>query len=614
MIGRIVRGLWRFITAAKNATGNLIFLAILALVVISAFTPDSITIPNSAALIINPTGNIVEQKKVIDPVAEFLSGYDNEATETLLKDILDAIDAAGGDGRIKVLILDLDKLQGAAFSKLEEIGDALDTFKQSGKPVYAFARSYSQSQYYLATHADKVYIEENSGHFLGGVFLTGLGVYPIYFKSALEKYSIDYHVYKAGLYKSAVEPYERDNMSAEAKLANMRWLNHLWDEYRQTVTSEREISPADFDQYANHYDELLDKANNNPDILAVQHNLVDDLITREEWIGMLSDIVGSHAGTYSKVGLGDYLATVRPAVSGFNPGSSKIAVITASGVIYDGEQPAGNIGSDSITKLIRQAREDNSVKALVVRLDSPGGSPSASEQIRNELDLTQKAGKPVVISMGSYAASGGYWIAATANKIFAASTTITGSIGAFATLPTFQKTAAEFGITSDGVGTTNLSGSLNLLTEMNPRIDRTIRKSVEYTYSRFINLVARGRNMTPEQVETLAEGRVWAATDALKHGLIDAIGNLDEAIDSAALLADIGSYEVIYLEKTLSAKEKLLNELLNTSLGTFHQTTSTRLIPGLNSIYAVSREMQTIIELGQKPGIYLRCLECRLSQ
>jgi protease-4 len=621
MLGRFLRGFWDLLTATKNATFNLIFLMLVIFLLVGLFSSDTVSIPQSAAMVINPTGIIVEQKKVVDPLSQFMSGYENEDAETLLKDVLDAIDAAASDARIKVLVLDLNRLRGAGFSKLEEIGNALDRFKQSDKPVYAFGRSYSQTQYYLAAHATEIYIDEKSHQMFGGVFLTGLGIYPTYFKSALEKFKIKYHVYKAGLYKSAVEPYERDNMSEQAKLANLSWLGVLWDKYRQTVVVNRGISNENFDHYTNNYDALLEIAESDPNLLAVQQNLVDDTITRSEWIGMLKDIVGSDGKQYNQISYRNYLAAIRPAIQTLNPASNKIAVITASGVIYDGERPPGEIGSDSIVRLIQQARGNRSVKALVLRVDSPGGSASASEQIRNELALTQALGKPVVVSMGSYAASGGYWIAASANKIFATSTTITGSIGVFGMIPTLEEAAAEFGIYSDGVGTTRLSNSMNLLGEINPIFDRTVKKSIEFTYRKFVNLVAKGRDMDPGEIDSLAQGRVWAATDALDHGLIDAFGGLNDAIDSAALLADVGNYEILYLEKTPSAKERLFSEILNSSLRTIHSYTGDTIsgdtiignnLSRLAVVEAITNELNNFFMLSQSPGIYTQCLDCRL--
>ncbi|MFT5211607.1 MAG: protease-4 [Flavobacterium sp.] len=618
MLSRFFAGLWNAITSIKNAMGNLIFLLIIGLIVLTIFQTESISFPESSALVINPKGIIVEQKQAVDPLSEFLAGYENEESETLLKDVLNAIKSAETDDRIKLLVLDLSKFQGAAFSKLEEVGDALEHFKGTGKPIHAFGKSYSQSQYYLASHADQIFLDESSHQLLGGVFLTGLSVYPTYYKSLLEKLKINMHIYKAGLFKSAVEPLLRDDMSPEAKMANKVWLSQLWQEYADTITTQREISHESFAAYSDQYDVLLAKADNDPNIMAVQHNLVDDLISKREWIGQLQDIVGGTGSNFNNINLNNYLTATQSPIKTMTPGSPKIAVITAAGVIYDGERPAGEIGSKSITRLIRQAREDNSVKAIVMRIDSPGGSASASEDIRGELLLAKEAGKPIVVSMSSYATSGGYWIAANANKIFALSTTITGSIGTFVTFPTLEKIAGEYGVYTDGIGTTKLSGSLSMLRDVTPILDRALTQSVKHTYGKFISLVAEGRGKTFEDVDMIAQGRVWTAKDALNNGLIDAVGNLDDAIRSAALLADISGYEVLNLEKQRTAKEVLLHELLNSSLKTVFEVSGGQIALQADQLNTsllsnVSKQVKEIFLMSQSAGLYSQCLECNLS-
>ena len=614
MFGSFLSRFWQAVTATKNAIGNLLLIAFVIFILVSIFSVESESIPDSTALVINPTGVIVEQLQVVDPVSKFLSGYANENAETSLKDILDAIDAGAEDERIKLLVLNLDKLRGAGLSKLEEIGQRIDQFKQTGKPVYAFGDGFNQSQYFLASHADKVYINESSFGIYSGVFLTGIGTYPTYFKSALEKLKIKFNVYRVGNFKSAVEPYLRDNMSDDAKLSNKAWLNNLWHEYRSVVAHYRDISVDSFNRYTDTYDELLAAAG-DPATLAIQYGLVDDTLSIDEWYQTVNDVLGisDKEEGYEAVGFRGYLTQVRPAIPVVNPSSSKVAVITASGVIYDGERPPGEIGSDTLSQLINQARLDDSVKALVLRVDSPGGSASASEKIRQALLRTRAAGKPVVVSMGSYAASGGYWIAAPANKIFATQTTITGSIGTFMSFPTLEDAAANFGIYSDGVGTTPLSGSLNMLKDVNPMLDNILQQSVNSTYARFIGLVAEGRELTTEQVDTLGQGRVWAATDALDHGLIDAIGGIEDAVASAALLADLTNYEVLYVEPTMSAKDRFLQELLNNTLLKIHTLAGGFSFNQLFVPQQLGHQVQELMRMSQSPGLYIQCLECKVS-
>jgi protease-4 len=345
--------------------------------------------------------------------------------------------------------------------------------------------------------------------------------------------------------------------------------------------------------------------------MAVEEGLVDAIISKKAWREEMQSIVGSSESTYNHVSLKNYLLATRPSNPVFDPAANKIAVITARGTIYDGVQPAGEIGSESISRLIRAARNNEHVKALVVRIDSPGGSASASELIRSELELTQDEGKPVVISMSGYAASGGYWIASTANKIFSADTTVTGSIGTFVIFPTFEESLAELGIHTDGVGTTTLSGAFNALQEINPVLQKSLEHSVRHTYEKFIGLVAQGREMSLEDVDKIAQGRVWAGSTAVNLGLVDAIGNLQDAINSAAMLADVEDYEIIYLEQELTTSERLLNQLLGSGLKAVHDATG-----GVSNQWQllgkVSQDFNAILEMSQSPGIYLQCVYCKL--
>lgn len=636
----ILRKLWDGLSRLKNILGNLLFLLLLIFVLITIFSGPDISVPDSAALVLNPSGIIVDQKVAIDPLQEFLAG-DQDDPETLLKDVLDAIKEAKKDERIKVLVLDLDQFRGASLSKLQEIASAITNFKSSGKKVLAFSSGYSQSQYYLAVHADEVYINKQSFDTFGGVFLTGFGVYPTYFKGALDKLKVKLHVFKAGTYKGAVEPFMRNDMSLEAKEDAGQWLNVLWAHYRDTVIDRRKLTRAVFDRYTNHYDSVLLEADKSPAKLALNTGLIDDLMDQKTWTEKLQQLTAVDGKGYASIGFEDYLLVTRPPIATVNPSSDKIAVIVAKGTILDGEQPRGQIGGDSISRLIRKAREDNSVKAIVVRVDSPGGSASASELIRSELEMAQNEGKPVVISMSGYAASGGYWIASTANKIFASPTTITGSIGTFMVFPTFEESLATVGIYSDGIGTTELSNALNPFKNINVVLKNTLTHLVSHTYQKFIGLVARGRKMKEEDVDKIAQGRVWAGTTAVKLGLVDALGDVKDAIDSAALLAGVSKFDVLYMEKEESTREKLMRELLVSSIKvaswlkidsllnteqTFVSgvTVSGVTVPavtrstinkmGLNKMEQLSSDLATLVRMSQSTNIYLQCFVCRRYQ
>ncbi|MEX0941822.1 MAG: signal peptide peptidase SppA [Pseudomonadales bacterium] len=609
---RFLRGVGGFVTAAKNTTTNLLFLVIVIAIAVAILTSEKPRIADSTALVIDPSGVIVEQKQVIDPVSKFLSGnYQDHEPETLLSDLQAAIEEGARDKRVNALILDLSNMTGAPMSMLQELGNDLREFKLTGKPVYAFGPGYSQGQYFLAAHADQVYLDENNFSALGGVFLTGLGTYPTYFKSALDKLKIRFHVFRVGEYKSAVEPFIRDDMSDASKTANRDWIGNLWQVYTNTIVSERDISQADFDRYTNEYDVLLGESGNDAMALAVNSGLVDELVSRDGFAATLKDIVGADGNKdYHRIGFRDYLTLTRPAIPVINPAANKIAVIRAKGTILDGEQPAGEIGGDTLAGLIKRARDDKTVKAVVLRVDSPGGSAAASELIRSELELAQAEGKPVVVSMSGAAASGGYWISATANKIFAQPTTITGSIGMFMIFPTLDEALDSIGVHSDGVGTTALSGSMNPMQPLNPVLERTLERTALHTYQKFIDLVAKGRDLTPERVDEIAQGRIWTGSQALELGLIDGIGTIDDAVQSAALLADVSEYEILVIEKELSPRERIINQLMNVSLETIYRASGDIAIT-FDGLSRISTELRPFLRMSQSPGIYLECIACR---
>ncbi len=557
-------------------------------------------------MIIHPEGMIVEQKRTVDPVEELLAGEDAVDSETLGRDIVDSIHLARDDERIRAIALDLSKLNGSSLPQFDAIGRALTEFKTSGKEVYAFADGYTQAQYYLASFANKVYLDQDSMGLLGGVFMQGFGAYPLYMKSALDKLKIDMHVIRAGVYKDAGEIFLRDDMSEFSRESNQALIDFLWDSYLATVSSERNVSKESIVNYVNGYDSLLLEYDADPATLAVDKGLVDAQLTRVEWREKMQDIAGVKGDSYNHISYRGYLQAVRPPIPVQNPATDKIAVIVAKGNILDGEQPAGDVGGDTVARLIRQARNNDRIKAIVLRIDSPGGSASASELIRSELAVTQAGGIPVVASMGGYAASGGYWIASTSNKIFSEETTITGSIGVFATFPTFEDSLAYLGLNADGVGTTNLSGAFSPLTDINPVFERTLRASVSRTYQKFLSIVSEGRGLSIQEADAVAQGRVWTGAMALEHGLVDAIGDLDAAIESAAMLADVDNYDLVYLEKELSPREQLLRQLLQSSAGLLPP-----LAPGVLSF--LPAEWRALTEMASSPGIYLQCLSCRIT-
>jgi protease-4 len=564
-------------------------------------------VPDGAALILSPSGNIVEQK-----TASLLSNQmfgDAVQAETLLKDIIDVIDYARDDQRIKAMMLDLRDMGGAGPSKLQDIGEALNRFKDSGKLVMAYGDYFSQSQYYLAAHADNVYINP-----MGGVGLYGYGLYRTYFKSALEKLRINFHVFRVGTYKSALEPFLRDDMSKYARESNLSWLTELWDYYKVDIASQRSLDPGNIDDYINNLPRHLAKVQGDTALLALNHGLVDALKTRDDVSLELIELVGEDRdnGTYKQIEFNDYLQIIRPHLAMKRPTPSHVGVIIAKGFILDGDQPAGTIGGDTLADLIRRARENDTIKAVVLRIDTGGGSGLASEIIRREVELTRMGGKPVIVSMGSVAASGGYWIASGSDEIWASPTTITGSIGIFGAFATFEKSLASLGIHSDGVGTTKLADAFNPGRPLNPLVKDAMQQIIEQGYRRFVKTVAEGRNMAPEDVEKLAQGRVYTGSAAVKLGLVDKLGSLSEAVSSAAARAGLKDYEVTYIEKPLTSREKFIQSLNRLLYGAIRESGLVDLYPSFRVFKNLNNELEQIMQFNDPLGLYAYCLTCDL--
>ncbi len=601
--------IWKSIDIGRRIIGNVLFIVFVIFVISVLLFNKSEEVPDGSALMLSPSGDIVEQKHYSNPMAALINQAfgDTMKEETLLKDILDAVDEAINDKRIKTIILDLDEMNRAGINKLQDIGESLKHFRNSGKKIIAYGDSYSQNQYFLAAYANEVYLHPH-----GSVILRGYGVYRIYFKKALEKLLVNFHAFQAGTYKSALEPFIRDDMSEKAKEANMQWLNVLWSAYKSDVEKLRGLETGEIDDYINGLVNHLRKADGDTAKLAVEKQLVDGLKTRDEMRKYLIQVSGrnSKGDDFNKIHFEDYLRIVR---SSLNVGedSPKVGVIVAKGNIMNGEQLTGNIGCDSLTELIRQARDDEKIKAIVLRIDSGGGSSFASEVIRREIELTQSMGKPVVVSMGSFAASGGYWIAATADEIWATSTTITGSIGVFGAITTYDKSLDYLGISNDGVGTTQLSNAFDQTRPLNPLIEDLMQQLVENSYQRFVRLVSDGRNMSLGDVDKIAQGRVWSGKSALKLGLIDKLGRLDAAAASAAKRAGLDTYEIIYVERPLTAGEKFVQQL-NEKVYSFSKdiTAFLDVSPVSGPYRAVRKDMVQLSQMNDPQAIYARCMTC----
>ncbi len=556
-MGRFLQKTWNLITLFRRVLGNLLFLSFLVLLVGIWFFRSDEQVPTGAALVFAPVGNIVEQTAEPLLVDRFFGGTVRQ--EVSLGDLIDGIDHAAGDENIKILLLDLRSLEWAGISKLQEVGVALKRFRQSGKEIVAFGEYFNQQQYYLAAHADRIYL-----HPMGRVWISGYGVYRKYLQSALEKLLVQLHVFRVGTYKSALEPFFRNDMSAEAKESNTAWLKVLWEAYRNDIAELRGIDPGDVDAWINAMDVYLAKEDGDAGRMAVNLGLVDELKTRDEVRDELVRLVGrdKKTETYKQISFTRYLDLVSSELRKTESQRGKVGMIVARGVIMDGKQPAGRIGGDSMASLIQRARRNPEIDALVLRINSGGGSALASEIIRREVELTRVAGKPVVVSMSSVAASGGYWIAVSADRIWALPTTVTGSIGIFAALPTFERSLEALGIHTDGVGTTKLAGAFDLSRPLNPLLADILQRSIERGYRQFVNRVAEGRQLDPAVVEKVAQGRVWAGKTAFELGLVDALGGLEDAVQSAASLAELDEFDVVPIEAPQTAREQLLKKLI----------------------------------------------------
>ncbi|MDO2947444.1 signal peptide peptidase SppA [Aeromonas simiae] len=607
-LGWLLRGLWRLLNFTRHLFLNLIFLALVLVLVLAFGSREKPLPPIEGALTLDLSGELVEQRSLPDASSQLmrqLGSGEDLPSEIVLADLLWAIEQAKGDDRIKALVLKTQNLQQASLSKLQEVASAIDRFKESGKPVYAMADFYTQGQYLLASHASHVMLNQS-----GAVLLEGLGVYQLYFKSALEKFNITPHVFKVGTYKSFVEPYTRDDMSPESREANQRWLSQLWDGYVKDVAAQRKVAPDAVSPSKDQMLARLRKAGGNAALYAEEQGLVDQLATRDEMTQTIVKEVGEgeEPDSWKGVGLKEYLAAIGPRYE--QSGKDEVGLIIASGPILDGQQPAGSIGGDTLSELLADARRDDAVKAVVLRVDSPGGSAFAAEQIRAELLALKQAGKPVVVSMGSYAASGGYWISADADKIFASPSTLTGSIGVFGLFATAEKALAQFGISSDGLGTTDFVG-LSPARALPDHMAQAIQLNVENTYRRFVDLVAHGRGMTAQEAEQAAEGRVWTGADAKALGLVDEFGDQEDAIQAAAELANLKEYQVTLLEPEESAKEKFLRQLLDSGARALAPSLSGVLPESLlTPLKAASKAAEPLTRFNDPQGTYAWCPVC----
>ena len=560
----MIRGLFRFLFATLRLFVRTLdfvvrglFYAMLIFsvgVLVAFFFRPAPEIPEGAALLLRPTGSLVEQP-VFERPLDLLAAGGAPAGQASLGDLLEAIRVAKDDARIKALIIETDELMAGGMSKLAELRAAILDFKASGKPVLARGERFTQGQYYLATVADELHLSPD-----GFVLLHGLSRYGTYFKEALDSLGVKVHVFRVGEYKSFSEPFTRKDMSEEDREASRDLLDGLWTMLRDDIAAARKLAPEVVEAHVQNYRDALAAAGGDSALAARNAGLVDRFSTRDEWRARLIERVGADGGgkDVRAVEIGEYLAVLRGAR---HAPAEQVAVLVAQGAIVDGREPAGVVGGDTFAELIRAAREDDQVKAVVVRIDSPGGSAWASEVVRRELELTREAGKPVIASMSSVAASGGYWIAAGADEIWAAPSTLTGSIGIFAMFPEFSEPLRRLGIGVDGVATAPLAGALDPRRPLSPAAADAMQLGIEHGYRRFLDVVGKARDMSAAEVDAVARGRVWTGKAAHELGLVDQLGGLEAAIAAAAKRAGISDYDVVWPTAGESLQQRLLRRL-----------------------------------------------------
>ena len=568
-IARFFVGLWDAMNFTRRLILNLLFFGLLLLFLAALGAGKQVKpLLERTTLVIEPQGRLVEQYTQ-DPATRALSkAMGEDMGEVQLRDLLRALEAARTDKRIERVLLKLDGLQADGVASLRELADAIAELKASGKQVIAFAEMMDQRQYLLAAQANEVYLDP-----MGGLLLEGLARYRQYYREGLQdKLGVDVHLFKVGEYKSAAEPFVRDDASPEAKEADLFWMNDVWQRYLADVARARRLDPAQLAAGIEQLPAQIEAARGDLAQYALRARLVDGLRTREQVEDLLAErgVADADAeGGFRQIDLDGYVGHLNRALNPADP-RPQVAVVVAAGEITGGEQPPGTVGGESTSALLREARDDDKVKAVVLRVDSPGGEVFASEQIRREVEALRKAGKPVVVSMGDVAASGGYWIAMNADRIYADASTITGSIGIFGMIPTLPRALDKIGVHTDGVGTTRFAGAFDLTRPLDPEVGRVIQAVIEKGYRDFTGKVASARGKPVAAIDAVGRGRVWSGAQAKARGLVDELGGLRAAIADAARRAKLGKrgeYRVRYVEKTPTPFERFFAGLAESRVG-----------------------------------------------
>jgi len=551
---RLWMGFWNGLTAFRMAVFNLLFLLLLALVIRAMLAPgDAVKVESDSTLVIRPNGVIVEQYTGTPAERLLNEALGQEVPETQLRDLLRALELAAEDDDIVQVLIETDDLIGVSPGMLTELAAAFDRFRQSGKRVVAYAGALDQGVYGFAALADEVWLNPD-----GFAMMEGYAYFRNYFREGLDKLRVDVNLFRVGEFKSAMEPFIRDSMSEADRAAAEYFIGGLWQEFLEIVSRQRGLPVERLLEIADEMVARLETSNGDAAAAALEAGLVDRLIDRPEARAELAASGAADDETgFRRISLDDYLKVPRPPRLA---DADQVGVIVARGAITEGVQPPGTIGSESLSRLLRKAARDDDIKAVVLRIDSGG-------EIRQEMLALKDAGKPVVVSMSNVAASGGYWIAMGADEVWAYPNTVTGSIGIFGFFPTFQDSLDALGVHTDGFGVTPLAGAFRTDRELPEAAARTLQATIEHGYREFIGLVGRHRDMTAEEVDEVAQGRVWTGAQARDRGLVDQLGTLEEAIAAAARRAGLADeYRSVYVEPRLSPFERFLTDMSGSAL------------------------------------------------
>lgn len=602
---KLLRGLWALLVGIKDALVLIFMLIFFAILFLALSAKPNNATPGSGALVVDLSGTLVEQPAETDPIS-LLTGSPGLIRETRLRDVERSLQAAATSSSVKAIVLDLDAFVGGEQAALSAAGKAIDTARAAGKPVFAYATGYSDDAYQIAAHATEIWVNP-----LGGVILAGPGGSRLYYKGLMDRLGITAKIYKVGTFKSAVEPFTRTDQSPEAREANQALANALWTRWLAEVRAARPA--AKLAPYIAAPGTLVAASGGSMSQAALDAGLVDRIGDRTAFNARIAAIAGAAGGDrlhdYRTIPL-DRWAAAHPEKSSGTP----IGVLTVAGEIVDGEAPAGVAGGTTISNLLLEELARKRIKALVVRVDSPGGSVTAAERIRSAILQAKGLGLPVVVSMGGVAASGGYWIATPADRILADPATITGSIGVFGILPTFEGSLAKLGLSADGVKTTPLSGEPDVMRGTSPQFDALMQGSVEDIYRRFTTLVAQSRKLPLARVREIAEGRVWAGTSARQIGLIDGYGTLDDAIAAAAKLAKVDPDKVrpLFIEQQPAQWKEMLRSIVDPDDEAREEARASdpwRTAAGRPDAMLI-RALADVHKVLTGPSIQVRCLEC----